>query len=149
MAQADIIIADEKLLPKAVELYNSMFRPKREVDFFKRRFMGRYNTLTLIARMDDKPVGFWIGFELKPGMFYHWLGAVVPDVRRHGVGRQLQEAQQAWAKDHGYEYIRCECASGTINAEFIHFGVAAWDTTSSASAGTRRMPIILSCSRRI
>ena len=40
--------------------------------------MGRYNTLTLLARMDDKPVGFWIGFELKPGMFYHWLGAVVP-----------------------------------------------------------------------
>ena len=42
-------------------------------------------------------------------MFYHWLGAVVPDIRRHGVGRQLQDAQQAWAKDHGYEYIRLEC----------------------------------------
>ena len=74
MAQADIIIVDEKLLPQAVELYNSIFRPKREVDFFKRRFMGRYNALTLLARMDDKPVGFWVGFELKPGMFYHWLG---------------------------------------------------------------------------
>ena len=77
MAQADIIIADERLLPQAVELYNTIFRPRREVDFFKRRFMGRYNALTLIARMDEKPVGFWIGFELKPGMFYHWLGAVV------------------------------------------------------------------------
>ena len=79
MAQADIIIADDKLLPQAIELYNSMFRPKREVDFLKRRFMGRYNALTLIARMDEKPVGFWVGFELKPGMFYHWLGAVVPE----------------------------------------------------------------------
>ena len=45
MAQADIIIADERLLPHAVELYNTIFRPKREVDFFKRRFMGRYNVL--------------------------------------------------------------------------------------------------------
>jgi hypothetical protein len=62
VAQADIIIADEKLLPKAVEIYNNIFRPKREVDYFKRRFMGRYNALTLIARMDEKPVGFWIGF---------------------------------------------------------------------------------------
>ena len=87
MAQADIIIADDKLLPQAVELYNAVFRPKREVDFFKRRFMGRYNPLTLIARMDSKPVGFWVGFELKPGMFYHWLGAVLTDVRRHGIGR--------------------------------------------------------------
>jgi GNAT superfamily N-acetyltransferase len=135
VAQADIIIADEKMLPRAVELYNNIFRPKREADFFKRRFMGRYNTLTLIARMDDKPVGFWIGFELKPGMFYHWLGAVVPDIRRHGVGRQLQEAQQAWAKDHGYEYIRCECMNH--QREFIHFSIALgydivgirWDST--------------------
>src|SRR6476619_4664929 len=76
VAQADIIIADDKLLPQAVDVYNTCFRPKREVDFFKRRFMGRYNALTLLARMDDKPVGFWIGFELKPGMFYHWMGAV-------------------------------------------------------------------------
>ena len=77
MAQADIIIADDKLLPQAVDLHNSVFRPRREIDYFKRRFMGRYNTLTLLAQMGDKPVGFWIGFELKPGMFYHWLGAVL------------------------------------------------------------------------
>jgi len=62
VAQADILIADERLLPQAVDLYNSIFRPKREIDFFKRRFTGRYNALTLLARMDNKPVGFWIGF---------------------------------------------------------------------------------------
>ena len=56
MAQADIIIADDKILPQAVELYNAVFRPKREVDFFKRRFMGRYNALTLIARLHGDAV---------------------------------------------------------------------------------------------
>jgi GNAT superfamily N-acetyltransferase len=119
VAHADIIIADDKLLAQAVELYNSMFRPKREPDFFKRRFTGRYNPLTLLARLGDRPVGFWIGFELKPGMFYHWLGGVSADARRQGIGRQLQEAQQAWARDHGYEYIRCECLNH--QREFIHF----------------------------
>jgi GNAT superfamily N-acetyltransferase len=135
VAQADIIIADDKLLSQAVEIYNLIFRPKREADFFKRRFMGRYNALTLLARMDNKPVGFWIGFELKPGMFYHWLGGVVSELRRHGVGRQLQEAQQAWAKDHGYEFIRCECMNH--QREFIHFAITLgydmvglrWDST--------------------
>jgi GNAT superfamily N-acetyltransferase len=135
VAQADIIIADDKLLPEAVELYNSIFRPKRELDFFKRRFLGRYNPLTLIAHIDDRPVGFWIGFELKPGMFYHWLGAVLPDFRRKGVGRQLHEAQQAWAKNHGYEYVRCECMNH--QREFIHFATTIgygivgirWDST--------------------
>lgn len=121
MAQADIIIADDKLLPQAVELYNQCFRPKRDVDFLKRRFMGRYNALTLLARMEDRAVGFWIGFELKPGMYYHWLGAVVPELRRHGIARQLQEAQQAWARDHEYEYIRCECLNH--QREFLHFAL--------------------------
>ena len=135
MANADIIIADESCCPQAVELYNAIFRPRREVDYFKRRFLGRYNALTLLARIDDRPVGFWIGFELKPGMFYHWLGGVLPDVRRAGVGRQLLEAQPAWAKDHGYEHIRCECMNH--QREFIHFAVDAgydivgirWDST--------------------
>ena len=135
MANADIIIADDALLPAAVELYNQIFRPRREVDFFKRRFLGRYNALTLIARIDDRPVGFWTGFELKPGMFYHWLGAVLADHRRQGVGRQMLEAQHAWAKDHGYEQVRCECMNH--QREFIHFAVALgfdivgirWDST--------------------
>lgn len=135
MAQADIIIADEKLLPHAVELYNQIFRPRRDVDYFKRRFTGRYNVLTLLARMEERPVGFWIGFELKPGMFYHWLGAVAAGSRRQGIGRQLHEAQQAWAKDHGYEYVRCEAMNH--QREFIHFAISVgydiagsrWDST--------------------
>ena len=123
MANADIIIADETKLPHAAELYNAMFRPRREVDYFKRRFLGRYNALTLLAHLDDRPVGFWIGFELKPGMFYHWLGGVLPDARRSGVGTQLLEAQAAWSKDHGYETIRCECLNH--QREFIHFAIEA------------------------
>jgi GNAT superfamily N-acetyltransferase len=122
VAQPDIIIVDDKLLPQAVDLYNGIFRPRHEVDYFKRRFTGRYNVLTLLARLDDRPVGFWIGYELKPGLFYLWLGAVTTDLRRHGIARQLQEAQQSWAKDHGYEYIRCECMNH--QREFIHFAIA-------------------------
>ena len=135
MADAIIDLVGPDELPVISTLYNEIFRPARDVESFRRRFRGRYNVLMLVARIDDKPVGFWIGFELKPGMFYHWLGAVLPDVRRHGVGRQLQEAQHAWAKDHGYEYIRCECMNH--QREFIHFAVTVgydivgirWDST--------------------
>lgn len=129
------MIADDRLLPQAVDLYNDVFRPKREIDYFKRRFLGRYNALTLLARVDDRPAGFWIGMELKPAMFYHWLGAVIPSLRRSGVARQLHEAQCAWAKDRGYEFVRCECLNN--QREFVHFAVACgydivgvrWDST--------------------
>ena len=68
MANADIIIADEKLLPQAVDLYNAIFRPKREIDFFKRRFTGRYNALTLIARIwgEDQAKLIQLGNEYDP-----------------------------------------------------------------------------------
>lgn len=135
MAQTDIIIADDQLLAQAVDVYNQVFRPRQEIDYFQRRFRGRYNVLTLLARQDNQPVGFWTGFELKPGMYYHWLGGVVAELRRHGIARQLQEAQQAWARDHDCEYIRCECLNH--QREFIHFAIDVgydivgirWDST--------------------
>lgn len=119
----------------AVDLYNQMFRPTYQLPYFERRFLGRHNVLTLLAQQNHRPVGFWMGFELKPTMFYHWLGAVVPELRRQGVGRQLQEAFQAWARDHEYEYIRCECLNH--QREFIHFAIGIgydivgirWDST--------------------
>lgn len=121
MEKTDIIIADEHSLNEAVELYNSMFRPRYQADYFKRRFQGRQCPLTLLARRENRAIGFWMGFELKPDMYYHWLGAVVAEMRRRGVARQLQEAQQAWARDHGYEFIRCECLNA--QREFIHFAI--------------------------
>lgn len=135
MADTEIIIADRTTLQQAVDLYNQMFRPKADLAFIERRFKGRYNPLTLLARVDGRPVGFWIGYELKPGMYYHWMGAVVPELRRAGIASQMQEAQQAWARDHEYEYIRCECLNH--QREFIHFAIEngydvvgiRWDST--------------------
>ena len=42
---------------------------------FRRRFRGRYNILMLVARVEEKPVGFFIGFELKPTVFF-WLASI-------------------------------------------------------------------------
>lgn len=135
MAQAEVSIADEQELLHIVEVCNAVFRPRRDIDYFKRRFHGRHNVLSLIATMDKRPVGVWMGFELKPGMFYHWLGATMPDARRLGVAAQLQAAQATWAKDRGYEYIRCEAMRH--QKEFIHFAIdhgydivgIRWDST--------------------
>jgi len=78
--------------------------------------------------------------QLLPGPYFlagASMGGLISllQLRRHGVGRQLQEAQQAWAKDHGYEYVRCECMNH--QREFIHFAVTLgydivgirWDST--------------------
>ncbi|MBI1375353.1 MAG: GNAT family N-acetyltransferase [Phycisphaera sp.] len=93
-------------------LYNQMFKPARNAEFFDRRFLGRYNPLIMIASSEGHPVGFALGFELKPGVFFEWLYGVMPDFRRAGVGRQLMDGVHAWAADHEYITTRLECQNG-------------------------------------
>ena len=109
MANADVVVVGTGELPLIVNLYNEMFRPPRDLEFFRRRLLGRYNALLLIANVDGRPVGFSSGFELKPSVFFSWLTGVLPDFRRQGIASQLHEAQCAWATEHAYRYIRMEC----------------------------------------
>ena len=109
MADAIIDVVGVDELPLIVEMYNQIFRPAKTIDAFRRRYQGRYNVLQLVARVKDKPAGFFLGFELKPDTFFAWFYGVLPDARRMGLGSQLMEAAQAWAAAQGYESIRLEC----------------------------------------
>jgi GNAT superfamily N-acetyltransferase len=109
MADAVIDVLERDELPQLVELYNQVFRPTRTEETFRRRCLGRYNVLPLVARVKDRPVGFFLGFEQEPDMFLGSTWGVVPDARRAGVGSQLLEAAQEWAGERGYETFRLEC----------------------------------------
>ena len=109
MADAIIELVGPNELPLIVSIFNQIIRPPRDVDTFERRFRGRYNVLQLVARIDDRPVGFFLGFELKPDVFFSWFYGVLPDFRRQGIASQLMEAVHEWAKQNGYESIRFEC----------------------------------------
>jgi GNAT superfamily N-acetyltransferase len=109
MANAEVIVVGPGELPLIADLFNEIFRPPHDVEFFRRRLTGRYNPLLLVGNVDKRPVAFSTGFELKPSTFFSWLTGVHPDFRRTGIASQLHEAQFAWAIDHGYHYIRMEC----------------------------------------
>src|SRR5438132_6877482 len=98
MADAIVELVGPDELPEIVKLYNQIFRPARDVDSFSRRFRGRYNVLQLLARLGSRPVGFFLGFELKPTVYFGWFYGVVPDCRRQGVASQLMEAVHSWAR---------------------------------------------------
>ncbi|MBL9123235.1 MAG: GNAT family N-acetyltransferase [Planctomycetaceae bacterium] len=122
MATAKIDIVGPNEIPLIAELYSSVFRPARDAAFFRRRFQGRYNVLLLVASMDESPVGFFVGFELKPSMFFAWLYGVAPDQRRQGIASQLVEAVHSWAAEHGYEGIRFECHNQ--HRPMLHLAIA-------------------------
>src|SRR5262249_52625041 len=108
MADAIIEIVGQDELPTIVELYNQVYRPSRDAAGFKRRALGHYNVVQMLARVGDRPIGFFLGFEHSPETFLAWSFGVHPDFRRQGVASQLLEAAQEWAKTHSYESCRLE-----------------------------------------
>jgi GNAT superfamily N-acetyltransferase len=109
VANAKIDLVGPGDIPLIADLYNQIYRPTREAEFFKRRFLGRYNPLLLVASLDKLPVGFFLGFELKPDTFFSWLYGVLPEFRRKAIASQLMDAVHTWVGQHGYEVIRFEC----------------------------------------
>ena len=65
--------------------------------------------MQMVARLNDRAVGFVLGFELKPRVFFTWFYGVIGPNRRQGIASQLMEALHSWAKQNDYESIRCEC----------------------------------------
>lgn len=122
MADAEVVLVGTGELPLIVDLYNEMFRPPHDLEFFQRRLRGRYNPLLLIANVEGRPVGFSTGFELKPSIFFAWLTGVLPDYRRQGIAMQLQMAQTAWAGEHEYSFIRMECHNH--HRPILHMAIA-------------------------
>jgi GNAT superfamily N-acetyltransferase len=122
MATAKIDIVGPNDIPLIAELYSRVFRPARDPAFFRRRFQGRYNVLMLVASLDESPVGFFVGFELKPTVFFAWLYGVSADQRRQGIANQLVEAAHSWAAEQGYEAIRFECHNQ--HRPMLHLAIA-------------------------
>jgi hypothetical protein len=47
-----------------------------------------------------------VGYRYKPGRYYSWTGGVLPDYRRGGVARRMQEWQHAWCRSRGYKFVQ-------------------------------------------
>jgi GNAT superfamily N-acetyltransferase len=122
MADAIVDIVGPEDLPLIVQLYNQIFRPSRDLESFRRRFRGRYNVLQMVARVGDRPVGFFLGFELKPTVYFAWFYGVVPEFRRQGIASQLMDAVHAWARDNDYNAIRFECHNQ--HRPMLHLAIA-------------------------
>src|SRR5947209_11795579 len=109
MADAIIEIVGQEDLPVIVEMYNQVYRPARDVESFQRRFQGRHNILQMIARVGDRPVGFFLNFELKPTTFFAWFYGVIPKYRLPGISSQSMHADPEWARQYYSNSSRPEC----------------------------------------
>lgn len=122
MADVVIDLLDPKDTALITHLYNQVFRPEREEAYFKRRLENRMNPLAMAARVKTEAVGFFVGMERTPRVFFAWLVGVLPDARRMGVATQLINTAADWAQTRGYGAIRFECHNR--QRAMLHFGIA-------------------------
>lgn len=61
---------------------------------------------TYVASVDNRVVGYKIGYALDSQIFYSWLGGVHPDHRKLGIASELMRRQHEELKEIGYEIVR-------------------------------------------
>lgn len=61
--------------------------------------------LIMFIKVEGELAGFKLGYELNDSTFYSWLGGVIPEYRNLGLAQHMLQAQEAWARECGYQYI--------------------------------------------
>lgn len=89
----------------AVNSQIAEFDPPYDADVLATRLDGvRY--LGLVGEEDGVLLGFKVGYEVEPGVFYSWLGGVLEAARGKGLASGLMEAQEAWLVNNDYVEVR-------------------------------------------
>lgn len=94
-------IAEALAVEAAIPEFHGAYSEQR----YEARLAGRPNLL-LAADVGGRVVGYKVGYEERPRIFYSWLGGVVPEFRSSGVASALREHQEAWARANGYDVLR-------------------------------------------
>lgn len=79
--------------------------PDFRVDYLAQRLPMVTDPALVAARDGDEIIAFKLGYRRGAGLFYSWLGGVVPSARRRGVASRLTRMQHEWALSKGYQWI--------------------------------------------
>ncbi len=75
-------------------------------DLLMEKKLQKPQFFALVATLGGQVIGFKLGYEMEPGVFYSWLGGVDPDYRKQGVAQQLMASQHAYCLEKGYKKVR-------------------------------------------
>ena len=80
------------------------FEKKKASKDFESRLSNKRH-LILIAKMDDEPIAYHIGYSLSDTEFYCWLAGVSPQYRDRGIANALRQKQEHWARNMDYKVL--------------------------------------------
>ena len=98
-------IPEDTVLKVLLDLYMVVF-DDAITDFFIKRIETKEDIISIIAYNEREVVGFKIGYKYNETTFYSWIGGVLPNYRKRGIGKKLAEKQENIVKEKGYIKLR-------------------------------------------
>src|SRR5699024_4713173 len=80
-------------------------------DDLNKKLIDKKSGLTLICYLDNKIVGYKIGYEKDGSTFYSWLGGVTDDYRKKGIAQKLMDEQISLVKSKGYQKVQTKTSN--------------------------------------
>ena len=104
-----------------ISVLNEWWGGRQMATMLPRMFFKHFSETGFLAEIDDKNVGFLIGFfsaTFKSEAYIHFAG-VHPDHRKMGIGRSLYHRFFDVSRKHGRSIIRC--VTSPVNKNSIAF----------------------------
>ena len=98
-------VPSKEVLDDLLTLYSSIFEDAI-IEFFMERISSKEDIVSIIAYINQVPVGFKIGYRYNENTFYSWVGGVLPKYRKQGIAKRLAETQEIVVKEKGYTKLR-------------------------------------------
>ena len=98
-------VPSKEVLDDLLTLYSSIFEDAI-IEFFMERISSKEDVVSIIAYINQVPVGFKIGYRYNENTFYSWVGGVLPKYRKQGIAKRLAEIQEIVVKEKGYTKLR-------------------------------------------
>lgn len=87
-------------------VFASVFGKDPSLKFEER--LNEKRGLSVLVEGEGEIRGFKVGYERFRGVFFSWLGGVIPEFRRRGIARGLLREQHRVCLDRGYVEIQTE-----------------------------------------
>lgn len=98
----DVTEADVNILAPLIEKIFGEW----DANWFYSKFKNHKKFYLITAFIEDRPVGFKLGYERDSREFYSWLGGVIPEYRGLGIASDLMKRQHDWCCKEGYAKVQ-------------------------------------------
>ncbi len=98
-------IPEEEELQSLLRLYTQIFKDAQP-EFFLNRLGSKEDLLSIIAYSNKQAVGFKIGYRYDQSTYYSWIGGVIENFRKQGLGAKMAQLQESWVRKKKYKKLR-------------------------------------------